>query len=252
MILVKLGGSVLTNKGTSGGARFSRRHALRLLREIRASSESFVLVHGAGSFAHPLALQYGIGKRRLSGRRLVDAVSRTQAGVRELRSNVLAACDEAGMRVVDVPASVVARVEAGKVRFDARSFEDALSRGLCPVTGGDVVFDDKLGARVLSGDEILFLLAQTLKPKRVVFVSDTDGLRVAGKTVPTLSPSEARELLPRIAVGSDATGGMRGKLEQAIEIADLGVPVVIVNGLANGRVGRACGGQKVPSTLIRG
>lgn len=250
MILVKLGGSVLTNKGTSGGARFSRRVALRLLREIRASKEDFILVHGAGSFAHPLALQYGIGKRRLSGQRLADAVSRTQAGVRELRTNVLHMCDEAGLSSVDVPASVVAHAQEGKVHFDPRAFQESLARGLCPVTGGDVILDDRLGARVLSGDEILALLAKKLKPQRVVFVSDTDGLRVGGKTVPQLSASEARKVLPRIAAGRDATRGMRGKLEQAIEIAEGGVPVVIVNGSASGRVGRACKGAKVPATII--
>ncbi len=250
MILVKLGGSVLTNKGTSGGARFSRRVALRLLREIRSSKEPFVLVHGAGSFAHPLAMRYGIGKRKLSGQRLADAVARTQAGVRELRTNMLAACDAAGLSVVDVPAGVIGHAESGNVRFDARIFEESLSRGLSPVTGGDVILDERLGARVLSGDEILALLAAALNPKRVVFVSDTDGLRIGGKTVAKLSTAEARKALPRIAVGADATGGMRGKIEQAIAIAETGVPVVIVNGLASGRVARACKGANVPATTI--
>lgn len=210
-----------------------------------------MLVHGAGSFGHPLALRYGIGKRRLTGRRLADAVSRTQANVRELRSNVLDACDAAGLSVVDVPVGAIAHVENGRVRFDARLFEESLGLGLSPVTGGDVILDDRLGARILSGDEILLLLTQKLEPKRVVFVTDADGLRVGTKVVPRLTPAEARKALPRIVAGRDATGGMRGKLEHAIAMADAGVPVIIVSGLAAGRVARACKGAKVPSTQIR-
>jgi isopentenyl phosphate kinase len=250
MILVKLGGSVLTNKGTAGSARFSRRVALRLLRELRQSGKPFVLVHGAGSFAHPLAMRYGIGKRRLSGNRLAAAVSRTQAGVRELRAHVLSACEKAGLPAIDVPAGVLGRAVGGKLVFEHAPIAGALEAGLVPVTGGDVILDDRLGARILSGDEILAELTSVLKPERVVFVSDVDGLRVGARVVEKLSVPEARRALPKIGGGRDATGGMKGKLLHMMTIAERGVPVVLVNGHATGRLGRACLGRRVLSTRI--
>lgn len=243
---------MLTNKGTRGRARFSRRVALRILRELRrgAGPDGLVLVHGAGSFAHPLAVRYGIGKRRLTGRRLEDAVAQTQDAVRALRTHVLAACADVGLPAVDLPASALAHASGGRVRLDADAFRRALARGLVPVTGCDAVLDDRRGARVLSGDEILSLLAKTLGARRAVFVGDVDGVRLGRRVAKALSAARAKEVAPRLSVGSDATGGMRGKLLHAAAIAAGGVPVLLVNGLVSGRAEAAARGRRVAGTRI--
>lgn len=53
MIIVKLGGSVITDKAEY--RRFRADTVARLASEIASSGERVIVVHGAGSFGHILA-----------------------------------------------------------------------------------------------------------------------------------------------------------------------------------------------------
>ncbi len=53
MMLIKLGGSVITDK--SQYRRFDKDAVSRLCREIAESGKQAVVVHGAGSFGHIVA-----------------------------------------------------------------------------------------------------------------------------------------------------------------------------------------------------
>lgn len=252
MILIKLGGSLLTHKGAPGRPRFRALVCRRLLREVRrvAAREPVVLVHGAGSWGHPLALRYRVGRWSLPGARLREAVVRIQASVGELRRRVLAEAERVGLDAVDLPAGALAYSRRGDLFLDAVLVRAYAEAGLVPVTGGDVILDDRLGARVLSGDEILEALALQLAPRRVVFASDVDGIRIGGGLVARLTPAEAEVLLPRVGRGRDATSGMRGKLAHAARIAGRGVPVALVNGNAPNRLRAACRGAPTPGTFL--
>ena len=244
---MKLGGSLITNKSGQGRPRFRAAATRRLARELRGVGP-LVLVHGAGSWGHPLALKHRIGTTRLSGAKLVDAVTRTQASVAKLRALVSEACVAAGLPVVEVPAHAVAVTRRGDTAFDAALFSFYASKGLVPLTSGDVILDDRRGARVLSGDEILTILARALNATRVIFASDVDGVFRDGRRVPRLSVDEARRL-PTKNVG-DATGGMGGKLREAAAIAASGVRVFITNGAVAGRLRAAALGSRRIGTLI--
>lgn len=252
MIALKLGGSVLTNKGAAGRPRFRALPCRRLLREVRrvADREPVILVLGAGSWGHPLALRYGVGKRAIGGGRLREALVRIQATVRALRGRVLAEAQRVGLTAADLPAGALAYSRRGELYFDAALLGRYADRGIVPITGGDVILDDRLGIRVLSGDEILEALALQLSPRRVVFVSDVDGIRVGRRIVERLTPAQAGALLPRVGRGRDSTAGMRGKLAHAARIAQRGVTVMVVNGNVPGRLRSACQGTAAVGTLL--
>ena len=55
----------------------------------------------------------------------------------------------------------------------------ALMEGKIPVLHGDVVNDAEQGCAILSGDTLVECLTEEFKPKRVVFVSDVDGIFTA-------------------------------------------------------------------------
>ncbi len=57
LILIKLGGSVLTDKSIPFS--FDQETTKRLSREIKVSEEDIVVVHGGGSFGHPCLFSYG-------------------------------------------------------------------------------------------------------------------------------------------------------------------------------------------------
>ena len=87
--------------------------------------------------------------------------------------------------------------------------------GIMPVTFGDVVMDRTRGFGIVSGDQMMELMAKMFKPERVVFVSDIDGLYTAN---PKTDPDA--ELIPEFDAGTleqvssvsdvdDVTGGVR-------------------------------------------
>ena len=110
--------------------------------------------------------------------------------------------------------------------------------GIFPVFHGDAVFDSAHRCTIFSGDKIMIWLAENLenRPKLAVFLTDVRGVLDRPPTV------DDAELVEEIVVKSDGsirfpetttashdvTGGIRGKIECAVEIAKLGVPVVIV------------------------
>lgn len=246
MILVKWGGSVLTNKGAIGPPEVRRVLVRRLARELRAVSrrEPVILVLGAGSFGHPAVLALGVGRRRLAGSALRRAVTLVQASVSLLRRAVVAELWEAGVPAVEVPGASL----AGAKGIDVGALRAWAEAGLVPVTGGDVVPDRRLGARVLSGDEILARAARASRARRAVFVTDVDGV-LGPKGLLRRVRSRDDGALAAVSRAGDATGAMRGKLEAAFQVARAGVPVWIVSAKP-GRLRRAASGRPVVGTRV--
>ena len=65
MIILKIGGSILTNKDAPE-SEVDSDSLKRIAREIKSSldnsSKELIIVHGAGSFGHPPAKKYKIGQ----------------------------------------------------------------------------------------------------------------------------------------------------------------------------------------------
>ena len=58
MILIKLGGSIITNKGKPQSAR--RKTIDNILKQIKKINEPVILVHGGGSYGHYWSVKYGM------------------------------------------------------------------------------------------------------------------------------------------------------------------------------------------------
>ena len=66
MIILKIGGSILTNKDSIESEVDSeslKRIALEIKSSLDNSFKELIIVHGAGSFGHPPAKKYKIGER---------------------------------------------------------------------------------------------------------------------------------------------------------------------------------------------
>lgn len=254
MILVKWGGSLLTNKGTDGPPRFRRAAAARLARELRrglaTARDGALLVHGAGSFGHPQAIRHGIGRRPMLDGAARAVVADVQGRVRDLQGRVVEVLREAGAPALAVPACALAPSSAGGLRFDAGFLARIARAGFLPVTGGDVVRDARLGARILSGDEILFRAVRALRPRRAVWATDVDGVGLGGRLLIELPPRAVRRVVERLPPDRDATGGMRGKLEWAGRLQAAGVESWIVNGARAGRFEAAVAGRRPLGTRL--
>jgi isopentenyl phosphate kinase len=255
MILVKLGGSVITEK--SAYRRYRAGTAKRLCREIAASGEDVVLVHGAGSFGHVVAKEFRLNEGKL-GDWQVNGLVRCLRDVRDLDKKVCADMEAKGLRPFPVPPSACVTMRNGRLdMLDLGIFRRAMDLGMTPVTYGDMALDSEIGFSVCSGDELMLRLAQNFKFQRAIFCADVDGVCTAD---PTLDPEaklipeiDDRTLasLPRTERNADVTGSIYGKIDFMLRMSSLTEECVVVNGLRPGRLLKAIRGEEVISSRVR-
>ena len=251
MILIKLGGSVITDK--SEYKKFNREQTARLCAEIAASGKGVLVVHGAGSYGHVLSKQYQL-QHGLQDFRQIPAVAQVQHDVRELSLNVVEEMIKVGMPAVSVPPGSCFVMDNGRLIVDNPESIKALAHiGVMPVLFGDVVADRSKGFGICSGDQAM----EALKPDRIVFVSDVDGLDTAdpkkdenAKLIPEVDGKMLDKLDSELTV-ADVTGGIRGKVDEMLKICGDSGECILVNGTVPGRLLSLLRGEDVPCTKVR-
>ncbi len=255
MILVKLGGSVITDK--SRLRTFRKAACDRLSQELSQARASLAVVHGAGSFGHIEAKRHELhrGYKKASQ---VRAVASVQRDVRELNLKVLESMIDSGIRAVSVPPASAGSFSGGRLRsFSKAPFEAHLDLGLTPVSFGDVVPDRSMGFSICSGDLMMEALAKAFKPKLVVFCADVDGVfdsdpkrSARAELIKEFDRASLRSMSRTEATHADVTGSIYGKLERMLVIAQHCEKCMIVNGNVPGRLRNAIAGKRVVSTLV--
>jgi isopentenyl phosphate kinase len=249
VVLVKLGGSIITRKNEVEKVR--PKVLSRLAKEVaEVRDRRVVLVHGAGSFGHPGAKRFGLAEAPRPGSSPVErarGAAIVAAEVRRLHLMVLRELVRAGASPASVPFATHARNRAGElVHLDPAPIDASLDAGFLPVSFGDVVPDEAWGSSILSADTIALALVPALEPERVVFVSDVEGIL---EGPPTGRRTVVREVTPEVVAAlrsspgrADVTGGIRGKATVMLAIAAAGVDAGLISGLSDGAVSRAIRG----------
>src|SRR5437899_10908694 len=149
MLLVKLGGSVVTEKTH---LRTPRPAAIRRLAgELASLREPLLIVHGAGSYGHILASRHRLSEGGSTPSRRL-AAARGQADVRELDGLVVRALNRAGLAAVPIPPAAVLSVDAGRVStMDLAAVLELASVEMTAGTSVDAVGDRHRGVLVRSG-----------------------------------------------------------------------------------------------------
>lgn len=259
MKIVKLGGSVITEKSIS--KRLRKDVLDRLCAQIARSGQKVIVIHGAGSFGHIMAkkcdLQNGLDPKR--GGEQASGVAQVQRDMRKLNLAVLDSLIKSGLRPVSIPPSAAVRCDNKKItELDHTVFEDYLEIGLTPVSFGDVVLDTERVFCVCSGDQIIEALCDRMKVAEVIFATDVDGVFTkapgtkGSKLIPELTSRSNKDLHCSLTKAPDVTGGMDGKVRTSRRIAKKGIPVTILNGDSKDRLLRALKGQRTVCTVIRG
>lgn len=253
LVILKLGGSLITDKSRPFALR--RDALLRLGGELKRTwPKPLILVHGGGSYAHPVAKRYRVVEGYRSPEHLKGFVE-TAHVVRRLNGEVVETLVEAGLPSIGIPASTVMVTRRGRIETcNLDSFFSALEIGVTPVTCGDAVFDRELKFTILSGDAIAAYLAVRLRARRLIYAADVDGVyvrdRASGEVRLAEKLSPGMPIEPMGEPGADVTGGIVGKLEEGFRAAEKGVEVLVVNGLVEGRVEAAVKGEPVKGTLL--
>ncbi|MGI6009390.1 MAG: isopentenyl phosphate kinase [Methanomethylophilus sp.] len=256
MILIKLGGSVITDK--TSYRTFRKDAVARLAKEIKDSGQQVLIVHGAGSFGHVVSKEYSIQKG-YSRPEQVPAAARVICDCCELSSMVVEELLAAGIPAATIPVTAAFVADNGKL---SGGNEEAVRRlvnlGIIPVMYGDVITDRSMGFSIVSGDQIMEMLCRMYSPEKVVFVSDIDGLyETDPKKDPNakLIPVVTKETLAHVRTGSsvdDVTGGVEAKMEAMLRMTSADRECVLLNGNVPGRLGALLKGEDVICTTAKG
>ncbi|MGI5964295.1 MAG: isopentenyl phosphate kinase [Candidatus Methanomethylophilaceae archaeon] len=256
MILIKLGGSVITDK--TRYRTFNEERVARLCREIKESGQDVLIVHGAGSFGHVLAKKYRLQNGFSSEDQILPA-SQVQYDVRKLSLMVVKQLIDAGIPAVSVPPGSCFVMDGGKlIARDTEAIVRLRNLGIMPVTFGDVVTDRRRGFGICSGDQLMEILADLFDVKKIIFVSDIDGLYTDDPKInkdAKLIASVGLDTFSSVSYSdrvADVTGGVREKMETMLRMSRNERECILVNGTADGRLGALLRGEKVTCTIAKG
>jgi isopentenyl phosphate kinase len=257
MFIIKLGGSVITDKAKE--CCFKQDIVDQLAAEIKHANKQVILVHGAGSFGHILAKQYKLNDG-FKQKKQVEGFALTQAMVQRLNNLVLASLHNHGIPAVSIPPHAILSLSNHNLsRVDYNIFKKYLALGFMPVSFGDVALDNQLGFSICSGDLLIQLLAAEFKPEKVIFVIDEDGLYSANPKTnkdaaffEDTTVKELEKLTTSLDAHADVTEGMKGKIHTIKQIAKTGVDTILLNGNIHNRLYDTLKGKKVRSTIIYG
>ena len=227
MIVVKLGGSVITYK--KEGSPALRKDLVRELLRV-LSSRDVILVHGAGSYALPAT---GCKTKRC----IFSILRRMQV---KMAKDLL---DLSPEDVFYLDAGSLVREAKDRIVLDTRAVKEVMESGYIPLLGASIAV--KKTPFILSGDDVALSLASSFNTT-TLFLTDVDGVLGAdGRFIDELRSLEDFQDLG--ALEYDTTGGMGEKIRK---IFLYGVKSFIMNGLRPDQVKEFLEGKKVRGTWV--
>jgi len=259
LILVKLGGSLITDKLRPYVARPAI--IRRLAREIKTAWDKgfrFVVAHGSGSFGHTSAVEYrtadGIRKKED-----VFGLAVVQQDAIKINRIVNKIFLQEGLPCLSfIPSSFTSARDKKLDKIFVRPIIQALKIGALPLVFGDVILDKKLGCCIFSGEVTLSNLIKPLttagfKITKAIQCGITKGVYdEKGKMVPTITNDSLSCLVEALgdSDGADVTGGVKHKIEECLKMANSGIDSLIIDGRRRGELLKAIVGRKVKGTVV--
>ncbi len=246
MILIKLGGSIITNKEKPLSPR--KKTIDNLTKSLRKISEPIIIVHGGGSYGHYWSVKYDMHtKEKKYDLRGVAIIKNSMI---ELNKIILDSLLKNKLSPYCLPPTNFMTGNKPIVK-KVKEIEKIAKSGMIPVTFGDALWFGQKKTYILSGDKIMTHLAKILRPRLNIFALNEDGLYSDLKSKRLIY--ELKEERPLISENRmDVTGGMTRKMEEASKIAKMGMNVFFVNGNKPERIVRAVKNRKFEGTLFKG
>lgn len=268
LILMKLGGSVITEKNSP----FTERGDVikRLAKEIsearKESDFKLIVGHGGGSYPHVPAAKFHTQEGIINDDSY-EGIARVQDAASRLNRIIVRELIDAGENAVSIQLSACSVAEKGRLKeMYLKPLSLMLDYDMLPVPHGDVACDISKGCCILSTEEVLNYL--TRHKSNLVKGYDVDRVIVCGRVdgvfngdpedpesevIKEITPESLNEIEDYLAESSgiDVTGGMIHKVKRMMELTEQGVQTEIVNALRPGYVKRALLGEENLGTVIK-
>lgn len=245
MILIKLGGSIITNKEKALSPR--KKTIENIARNLKKIDEPIIIVHGGGSYGHYWSVKYDMHTKE----RKYDlkGVSIVKNSMIELNKIILDSMIKNRLSPYCLPPTDF-MTSNKPITKKVKEIEKIAKSGMIPVTFGDALWYGQNKTYILSGDKIMTHLSKILKPKLTIFALNEDGLYSDLKSKKIIE--ELKGERPLISENKmDVTGGMTRKVEEATKIAKMGLKVFFVNGNKPERIVKAVKKKRFEGTLFR-
>ena len=281
VIILKLGGSLLSDK--TKPFSFREKCFSRIVKEIVESSEkiseNLIIVHGGGSFGHPVANEYQI---QLGHNKNIDnqnyGLGLTHLRMQELNFKVTSKFMKQKIPVMSLsPVDLFFKNNKNLKFTGVKQIENLLQNGIIPILFGDVLLHSQNNFSILSGDRIIAELCSSLAKfsvSQVIFATDQDGIiknfeneqkdyqsenntSNLGTINPELIKQATIEELKHLDLESfngkiDVTGGLDGKIDN-IELIFKNkktISICLINGLRKNYIKKALLNEEIPRTQI--
>jgi len=245
MLLIKLGGSIITNKKKPLSAK--RKTIDSIVSSFRKINEDFVVVHGGGSYGHYWSVKYNMHTK--PKKYDIKGVSIVKNSMIELNKIILDSFLKNKLNPYCIPPTdfVMGNKPINKKILEIKKIANS---GFIPITYGDALWFGNKKSYILSGDKIMSLLARVLKPRLSIFVLNEDGLYSDIKTKKLIYDFKDEKIFIKKTL-MDVTGGMSRKVAEASIISKMGLKVFFVNGNKPERIVNAINRKKFEGTLFR-
>ncbi|RLE70999.1 MAG: amino acid kinase [Thermoprotei archaeon] len=262
-IVLKIGGSVLTDK-TLREVNIRGEVIEKVANEIRELMDEgnrFILLHGVGSAGHVPVKEYELYKGFFDKRQLIGYAI-AQNRVNRVRQAVLDALERSGVPgIMFFPSSFIVADKGRIIKIYYEPMVKIAETGIVPVLSGDMVADLTMKLSVCSGDQQAFKMAKVFNADLIIFGVDVDGVfdsdpkKGKAKLLKELTLREVEEIISQVggAAGIDVSGGMKGKLLEALAnkwFFEKGGEVWILNIMKDKMLTRAVKGETDGFTRI--
>ena len=261
-MILKLGGSFLTDKDKPNSIREDV--VKNAVQQIIDANENLIIIHGGGSFGHPLAKKYNISEGfDETIQNQILGLTKTHQAMNEFNSYVIDLFLEKNYPVLSIQSSSIFIKNASNISIQSiEVIEAALDLNILPILYGDVILDKQGSFSILSGDQIIFELCENLKKyqvSKVIFTMETDGIYITNednvkssvKLAKELNVSELENLdLANLGQKIDVTGGIEGKINAIKRICKFNIPIQLINGFKEKYIYKSLKNQAIICTNI--
>ncbi len=227
--ILKLGGSIITNKKEPFSIKWE--NIERIAKEIKDYKGKLIIIHGGGSFGHPVA------KKHINN--LKGGFWEIQRAMRRLNNIIINTLNFNNIPAVSIQPSSFAYIKNNKLYFDISAIKLFLDNGFIPVAHGDIIIGDRI--KILSGDEIATYLAKELNGE-ILFATNVDGVYINNEVIEKIDNKNYLNIIEYLSGsdGIDITGGMRYKIET---LKKYKLKAIIFNGNKEGNIKNALFGN---------
>lgn len=247
VVLIKLGGSVVTHKERP--MTVNKTAIDRILKSLLTVKVPIILVHGGGSFGHYWSIMYDMHSK--PERYSSEGIALVHESMISLNHIIVKSMLKLKMNPYTVPpfSLILGNKPLVKRIFDLASMA---KDKIIPITYGDIVYRTYHKYSIVSGDELVTMISSALRPKKVIFAINVDGIYKDPQTKEVVQRIEENALIKFSAVNFDITGGMKRKVREALKISLAGMDVHFVNGFKPERLLKIIENKKTEGTVIKG